>query len=180
MIKLRSDVDADQLQRASAYALGLGGVLPFWTTPFIGAYANWWGEAVAASIAQWGLFYAAIIVSFMSGGRWAFRVLEVDLRPTSVFGGFLGAVTPALIAWVLIGLPPVIGDTEIGTGLRYFLMGMLLIVQLTQDDDQARIGKVIPAWYMQLRNLLVLGAATPLMLPQAFGFIRTLLFGEPA
>ncbi|MEM9837976.1 MAG: DUF3429 domain-containing protein [Pseudomonadota bacterium] len=180
MIKVRSDVDTDRLQQASAYALGLGGVLPFWTIPFVGAYAAWWGEDIAATIAQWGLFYAAIIVSFMSGGRWAFRVLEVDMRPTSVFGGFLGAVAPALIAWVLIGLPPTLGDTEIGNGLRFFLMGALLIIQLTQDDDQARIGPAIPQWYMRLRGLLVLGAATPLMLPQALGFIRTLVLGDPA
>lgn len=180
MIKVRSDVDADKLQQASAYALGLGGVLPFWTIPFMGAYTAWWGEEVAASIGQWGLFYAAVIVSFMSGGRWAFRVLEVDQRSASVFGGFLGAVTPALIAWVLIGLPPTLGEIEIGTGLRFFLMGTLLIIQLVQDDDQARIGKAIPPWYMRLRSILVMGAATPLILPQVFGFLRTLLFGEPA
>lgn len=162
MKEIRSQVDRGELKTRSARWLGFGGLIPFWSLPFIQFAEPAMGEDWVLAFERWIVLYGAIIVSFMGGGRWAFRVFDVDDRPSAVFGGFLGAVTPALIAWVIAGLPEIIGGYAFAMLPRLFLIALLLLVQLAQDWVHYRRGGV-PPWYFDLRLMLVTGATTPIL-----------------
>lgn len=164
MLKVTSEVDGDALKTSSAIALGFAGLIPFWTVPFFPLAAGWFGEDVALAVSQWIVIYAAVIASFMSGGRWAFRIMQPDTRPAAVFGGFLGAVVPALVVWVIASLPDPLFGMTFGPMAKLFWIAVILILQLFQDDEQALEGG-IPGWYMRLRTMLVIGASTPILLP---------------
>ncbi|MEM1380445.1 MAG: DUF3429 domain-containing protein [Pseudomonadota bacterium] len=176
MEKITSTVDSEKLKVSSAYALGLGGLIPFWTIPFIGQIAVWWDEETALAYGEWIVLYAAIIASFMSGGRWAFRVLQPDTRPASVFGGFLGAVGPALVAWVIAAAPAEVLGTPFGLQARFFCLAVILLVQLFQDGSQVGPGGV-PPWYFRLRTMLAVGATTPILLPMLILWVMWIFTG---
>ncbi|NRA29249.1 MAG: DUF3429 domain-containing protein [Parvularculaceae bacterium] len=174
MDNIESQVDVGRLKTSSAAALGFGGVLPFWVAPFTGLLGSQISVELEAMLDLWIVLYAAIIVSFMSGGRWAFSVLAPDTRPGSVFGGFLGAVTPALAAWVIAALPSPLFGYDFGTDARLVLLAGLLILQLLQDSSHTDRGG-LPLWYMDLRTLLVIGATTPLLGPPLLRALGALL-----
>lgn len=160
MLKVTSAHDQARRQEISAQALGFSGLLPFWSLPFLPAIAWGFGDVFADDVLNAAMLYGAVIVSFMSGGRWAFRVVDADRA--GVFSGFLGAVTPALIAWAVVALPQSWLDFQFGALARLGCLAALLIFQLFQDRDQA--GGVIPPWYMRLRQMLVTGATTPIFI----------------
>lgn len=164
MHNVESEIDVGRLKTNSALALGFGGVLPFWIAPFTGLISTQINLDLGSMMETWIVLYAAIIVSFMSGGRWAFSVLAPDARPSSVFGGFLGAVTPALAAWVIVALPSPLFDRDFSAEARLVLLAGLLILQWLQDNSHTDRGGM-PLWYMDLRTALVLGATSPLLGP---------------
>jgi len=169
-----SEVDVGRLKTGSAFALGFGGLLPFWTAAVIRWWPDWIGEDLAAIWSVWLVLYAAIIVSFMAGGRWAFSVLAPDTRPASVFGGFLGAIGPALAAWVIAAIPTQLFGRTFDAEPKLILLAGLLVLQWFQDNSHTNRGGM-PLWYMELRTVLVLGATTPIFFPPIIRMLGTAL-----
>ncbi|GGY45145.1 DUF3429 domain-containing protein [Parvularcula lutaonensis] len=160
MVKeVHSSVDTGALRSRSAQWLGFAGLIPFWMLPIIqfgeAGLGTEWKHAAETAI----LLYGVTIVSFMGGGRWVFRIFDVDDSPTSLFGGFLAAVMPPLVAWAVAAAPDILWGREFGPLPRCLIVAFLLLYQLGQDWAHRR---VIPAWYMELRIMLTIGATAPI------------------
>lgn len=161
MIEIRSTVDAEQLRQRSARWLGLGGLVPFWTLPLLRFFEEAMGTQWLVAAEQWVLIYGVTIVSFMGGGRWVFRLFDPATHPAALFGGFLGAVMPPLVAWVVASLPDVVLGSPLGPLARLAIIALLLLYQLFQDVAHRA---VMPGWYVELRIVLTVGATTPIVL----------------
>lgn len=161
MKEIHSSVDSDALRNRSAQWLGFAGLIPFWMLPIVqfgeAGLGEEWKRAAETAV----LLYGVTIVSFMGGGRWVFRIFDVDDRPLALFGGFLAAVMPPLIAWVTAAAPEIMWGREFGPLARLLIIAFLLLFQLGQDWAHRRN---IPGWYMDLRIMLTVGATTPIFL----------------
>ncbi|MEM8773572.1 MAG: DUF3429 domain-containing protein [Pseudomonadota bacterium] len=129
--------------------LGLAGLLPFiwsaatvlspelalWTTRMFGP--RFIGPFV-------GLFYGAIILSFMSGVLWGFAT---KMTGPSAATGYVLSVIPAL--WVFFTHGG--GPENAGTSLMFGFAAILLI-----DWTFWRNG-IAPHWWMQLRIMVTAG-----------------------
>jgi len=126
--------------------LGLCGLLPFiWGAitvlqPDLGL---WTAQSLSARFAgpYVGLFYGAIILSFMSGVLWGFATKLNGAQATS---GYALSVIPALWAFFMTGG----GPTSAGINLIIGFVGLLGLDWLFW-----RYG-VAPEWWMRLRLLL--------------------------
>lgn len=158
---------ADRLRDAPAAALilGFGGLIPFIAGP-IGLAI---GGPAALQAANALPVYAAVIVSFLAGGRWAGElVLQGDAPRTGVL---TLSILIALSAWIGViiqvwnrpGLP---FNAELA-GWMILIAGFL--VQYLWDRSAIR-GATFPAWYAPLRLILTLGAVLSLL---AAAWLRT-------
>jgi len=137
--------------------LGFGGLIPF-AAGALGVFAGGQAEIQAANALP---VYAAVILSFLAGGRWT---LEISLKPDAPSSGaLLLAITLSLAGWLAVLLqvwsgPRLPFDGELaGWGV---LIGGFLI-QYLWDRGAVRGGQ-LPAWYLPLRLLLTLGAVLSL------------------
>jgi len=130
----------------SALILGLAGVLPFaW------GVATLWSPALALQTVAWigprfvgpyvGLFYGAVILSFMSGVLWGFAT-RAEGRVAAT--GYALATLPTLWAFFTTGG----GDVSAATALIAGFVGLLGLDWLFWNQGLA------PRWWMKLRVLL--------------------------
>lgn len=141
----------------TALMLGFGGLVPF----FAGAFGIALGGQASIQAANFLPIYAAVILSFLAGGRWTAEiVLRADApRP----GVLLLAVILSLSGWLAVlmqvwnrpGLP---FDTELA-GWGMLIAGF--VIQYLWDRGAVR-GGTFPRWYLPLRLILTLGAVISL------------------
>ncbi len=133
----------------SALWLGLAGLLPFaW------GVVTMWSEPAAALTQAWvgprfvgpyvGLFYGAIILSFMSGVLWGFATKAEGAVAAS---GYALSVLPALWAFFLTGG----GPASAGLSLMAGFVGLLGLDFMFWRQGLA------PRWWMKLRLILTSG-----------------------
>ncbi|WP_440959143.1 DUF3429 domain-containing protein [Oceanicaulis sp. LC35] len=129
--------------------LGFGGLLPF----LAGAIGVMAGGQAALQAATALPVYAAVILSFLAGGRWASELVIRSDTPRS--GVMLLSILLSLSGWVAVviqvwnrpGLP---FDLElVGWGL--LILGF--VIQFLWDRTAIR-GATFPGWYMPLRFFL--------------------------
>jgi putative flippase GtrA len=133
--------------------LGFAGLVPF----FAGAFGIALGGPAAIQAANFLPIYAAVILSFLAGGRWTAEiVLRADAPRTGVL---LLAVALALGGWLAVLLqvwnrPGLPFDTELA-GWGILIAGF--VIQYLWDRGAVR-GGTLPRWYLPLRLVLTLGA----------------------
>ncbi|MEM9798473.1 MAG: DUF3429 domain-containing protein [Pseudomonadota bacterium] len=139
----------------SALLLGLSGLIPFaW-----GAATLWsptlagWGMASLGPrfIGPYiGLFYGAVILSFMSGVLWGFATKAEGAVAATGYGL---SVLPALWAFFMTGGGPVSASIALIAGF----VGLLGLDWLFWNQGLA------PAWWMKLRLILTAGVVLCLL-----------------
>lgn len=144
--------------------LGFGGLIPF-VAGAIGMALGGQAELQAANALP---VYAAVILSFLAGGRWT---AELVIHADAPRGGvLLLAVLIALAGWIAVpmqvwnrpGLPI---DLELA-GWAVLIAGF--VIQYLWDRAAIREA-VLPDWYLPLRLLLTSGAVLSL---SAAAFVR--------
>lgn len=139
----------------SALLLAFAGLLPFvW-----GVVTLWFPEVALYTIA-WvgprfvgpyvGLFYGAVILSFMSGVLWGFATKAEGQVATT---GYALSVLPALWAFFMTGG----GDESAAIALIAGFVGLLGLDWLFWSHGLA------PAWWMKLRIGLTVGVVACLL-----------------
>ncbi|MEO1038827.1 MAG: DUF3429 domain-containing protein [Pseudomonadota bacterium] len=150
---------------ASALILGFGGLIPF----FAGPVGLMIGGPAAIQAANALPIYAAVILSFLAGGRWAGELMLRGDAPRT--GVLVLAISLALAGWIAVILqvwngPALPFNGELA-GWGVLISGFL--IQYLWDRAAVRDG-ALPAWYLPLRLLLTLGAVASLA---AAAWIRT-------
>lgn len=134
----------------SARWLGAAGLLPFALT----AAASWLAPPDLRGIGLFALAsYGMVILSFLGGVHWglALRAPAAEARFAAPRLGL--GVVPALVGWVALMLPPVLGLGLLAAGI---------LATAGVEALAARRG-LVPAEYLRLRWLLSLGAALCLL-----------------
>ncbi|MGP6086964.1 DUF3429 domain-containing protein [Antarctobacter jejuensis] len=134
-----------QIPRA-ALLLGLAGVLPFaWgaLTILVPGLQDWGLAHIGPRFVgpYVGLFYGAVILSFMSGVLWGFATKAESNRAAT---GYALSTLPALWAFFTTGG----GESRAAINLIFGFLALLLL-----DYAFARWG-LAPAWWLRLRVLL--------------------------
>lgn len=142
---------------ASALILGFGGLIPF----VGGAIMLALGGPLAIQAAVGLPVYAAVILSFMAGGRWASELVLKGDEPRA--GVLLLAIVLALAGWIAVLLqvwngPALPFDGEL-MGWGVLIAG--LVISYLWDRAAVRDG-AFPGWYLPLRGLLTAGAVVSL------------------
>ncbi len=137
--------------------LGFGGLVPF----VGGALGLAIGGPVALQAANALPIYAAVILSFLAGGRWAAElVIRSDAPRTGVL---VLAVSIALAGWIAVPLQ-VWSQPGIPLNLELTGWGILIagfVFQYLWDRAAIREA-VFPDWYLPLRMMLTTGAVISL------------------
>ncbi|MCC5997058.1 MAG: DUF3429 domain-containing protein [Oceanicaulis sp.] len=144
--------------------LGFAGLVPF----VAGALGLAMGGQIALQAANALPVYAAVILSFLAGGRWAAELVIRADAPRS--GVLILAVILSLAGWLAVlmqvwGRPGLPLDLEL-TGWGVLIAGFAIAYLW---DRAAVRGATYPAWYLPLRLLLTAGAMLSLILA---AFIR--------
>ncbi len=136
--------------RGLAEPLGYAGLLPFLLGP-LGAFGagSVVHEAIAPGLVMWCLFYGAIILSFMAGGRWGLAVEKGE------GGRLIPAVTPALIGWAALVPDTLLFGGSISIQARLIV---LIIAFAGLFAAEVRSGE-LPSWYQTLRLRLTTGVS---------------------
>lgn len=135
-----------QMIPRSALLLGLAGLLPFvWgsLTVLSDPLYSWSMQTLGGRFTgpYIGLFYGAIILSFMSGVLWGFATKATGAVAAS---GYVLSVLPALWAFFMTGGGPVSASISLMAGF----VGLLALDFMFWKQGLA------PVWWMQLRILL--------------------------
>lgn len=133
----------------SACALGAAGLVPF----FGAALALWAGPAnLRGSALQALLFYTATILSFLGGVRWGHEIARQGNVRAVVL---IGAVAPAVAAWLLLILP-----------IRFGIVPQLagLMVAMAGAGVWDRTSALLPLWYRKLRLWLTIAAEAAILI----------------
>lgn len=150
---------------AIAIVLGFGGLIPF----VAGAVGLAIGGPAALQAANALPVYAAVILSFLAGGRWAAELVlkgdepRASVLTLSVLIALSGWIAVVMQVWNRPGLPL---NAELAGWL--ILAGGFLVQYLW--DRSAIRGASFPDWYAPLRLLLTLGAVLSLL---AAAWVRT-------
>lgn len=121
--------------------LGAGGLLPFlalalmlWALP----------AAYTETAVTWLLAYSAVILCFVGALHWGVALVHPEMgdRERALLTAW--SVVPALVAWIALALPPLVG---------MLLMLTMFIVQLVADHVLVRHFSVTP-WFLYLRRRL--------------------------
>ena len=130
----------------AALILGLAGTLPFlWgaVTVLVPSLGLWTAQTLGGRFAgpYVGLFYGAVILSFMSGVLWGFATKADGAQAAT---GYALSVIPALWAFFMTGGGPVTAAANLIAGF----LGLLLL------DWQFQRWGLAPDWWLKLRLLL--------------------------
>lgn len=120
--------------------LGLGGLLPFLALTAVLVVAPRgpaWVEELLVS-------YAALIVTFVGALQWGIAMRDPSTDPRSLWWLYGWGVTPSLVAWMALLLPP---------RPALSLLGVVFIVAWFMDLRAVRRHGA-PPWYLPLRTLL--------------------------
>lgn len=137
--------------------LGFAGLVPF----FAGAFGIALGGQASIQAANFLPIYAAVILSFLAGGRWTAEIVLRADAPRS--GVLLLAIVLALSGWFAVLMqvwnrPDLPFDTELA-GWGILIAGF--VIQYLWDRGAVR-GGTLPRWYLPLRLILTLGAVISL------------------
>lgn len=135
-----------------ALIVGLAGLIPFVALAL--GIALRIGNIPVMSAAL--LTYGGIILSFLGGIRWGFAVKAE--RGYSAFFQFGMSVLPALLGWWAMFLPLPLGFGVLATGLAVWFV----------FERLSPAPSAVPSWYVALRAVLTLGAASSLILAAVF------------
>jgi glutaredoxin len=130
-----------KLQPASRYPtaaawMGYLGLLPF----FLAGLGLWLGPTW---LAGWLLAYGAVILAFVGAIHWGLAMSADGLLAEP----FYASVLPALVGWVALLMPPLIG-------LPVLIAGF--IAWRVWEHRAAPV--VLPSWFRRLRSVLTVGA----------------------
>ena len=144
--------------------LGFAGILPF----VAGALGLALGGQAALQAANALPVYAAVILSFMAGGRWAGELVIHGDKPRT--GVLVLAILIALAGWIAV---PLQVWSRPGSAVNFELVGwgVLIagfVIQFLWDRSAIR-DALFPGWYLPLRLYCTLGAVISLSLA---AFIR--------
>lgn len=144
--------------------LTFAGILPF----AAGALGLAIGGQAALQAANALPVYAAVILSFMAGGRWAGELVIHGDKPRT--GVMVLAVTIALAGWIAV---PLQVWSRPGLPVNFELVGWGIliagfVIQYLWDRAAIR-DATFPGWYLPLRLYATLGAVISLSLA---AFIR--------
>ena len=121
---------------------GALGLIPFWAPSLIAWARPEFADAMRTALA----IYAALVLSFLGGARWAFAV-----TPPSVNGLVVSlAMLPTLVGFGLLLAP---------AGAQWARLPGLAVALLVMGAWDLRRGDP-PGWYPRLRGLLTLGAVS--------------------
>ena len=139
----------------AALLLGLAGLLPFaWGVltmwfPWLGLQTvAWVGPRFVGPYV--GLFYGAVILSFMSGVLWGFATRA---EPSIAATGYALSTLPALWAFFMTGG----GDQAAAIALMAGFVGLLGLDWMFWNQGLA------PPWWMKLRLILTAGVLACLL-----------------
>jgi hypothetical protein len=144
--------------------LGFGGLIPF----VAGAVGMGLGGQAELQAANALPVYAAVILSFLAGGRWSAELVIRSDTPRS--GVLLGSIIIALAGWIAVPLQ-VWSRPGLTLNLELIGWGVLIAgfaIQYLWDRAAIR-DAVFPEWYLPLRSMLTLGAVVSLSIA---AFIR--------
>lgn len=130
-----------------ALLLGIAGLLPFWGLAVFVPNADP-GLSETALRAQ--MTYGALILSFLGGVHWGLAAVN-RIKADWLHLGW--GVTPSLVAWGALFLPPV-------TGLCVLIFGFVaagVIDFRIFNADNATV------WFARLRTILTIGAVSALL-----------------
>jgi hypothetical protein len=129
-----------------ARLLGLTGLLPFWACAAVAAFGQgaWAAAGLHAQIA-----YGAVILTFLGGVHWGVA-LRMEATPSWARLGW--SVTPSLLGWAALLMPPLPALALLAAGLA-----IALAVDLKTLGEP-----VAPRWYAALRRILTAGALASL------------------
>ncbi|WP_222519230.1 DUF3429 family protein [Spiribacter salinus] len=122
--------------------MGYLGLLPF----LAGALGVWFGPAW---LAGWLAAYGAVILSFVGAIHWGLAMH----RPAAAPEAFYASVTPALVGWVALLLPRLIGLPILAAGFIAWRIW-----------EHRQPGDVLPRWFRRLRTVLTIGAVSALLI----------------
>ncbi len=131
-----------------ALVLGLGGLLPFFTSAYLSFSADI--KSSAMGLLSLGT-YGAVILSFLGGIRWGL-VLN-NKSQVQKWAPLTWSVVPSLIAWPALLLPS-----------RYMLsvLAVGFLFQYAMDNEAIK-AKKMPTWFGRLRLILTTGAVLSLL-----------------
>lgn len=133
------------------FALGLGGLIPFWALAVAHVLPTSFG--LDPALVAWALaIYAATILSFLGGIRWGLTVAGGQ-RGGAAFD-YAVSVIPQLWGWAAMILP----DRP-----RFLALALALLVLGPLDRRLVARG-LAPAWFGRLRVILSVGAGAALIL----------------
>lgn len=132
-----------------ALVLGLGGLIPFFTTAILVWLPTHNGYSDIATLALGG--YGAVILSFLGGVRWG--NLLFDHERMQQWMPLTLSVLPSLIAWPALMLPPVWMLALLAAG---FVLQYALDVAAGKREE-------LPTWFLRLRLILTCGAVFSLL-----------------
>lgn len=134
----------------TAFVLGLAGLIPFLVSAFLTFASE--GAFLGLDVRLIGLFYGAVILSFLGGIRWGLAIApltRVDrAKDISI------SVLPSLLGFFALLLP-------LTAGLGLLFAGFAL--QYLWDFQSHRKGH-LPGWFHLLRLILSLGAGASILL----------------
>lgn len=141
----------------SALLLGLAGLIPFVWGAITAAFpdlAMWSVRTIGSRLTgpYVGLFYGAIIMSFMSGVLWGFATRATGMVAST---GYALSVIPALWAFFMTGG----GPTSAGISLIAGFIGLLGLDWLFWKQGLA------PDWWLSLRVMLTVVVVACLAVP---------------
>ena len=140
-----NNINSDQ-DVIMARVLGFGGLIPFFVCAAI-MYSGNPGASVVALFAH--AVYGAVILSFVGAVHWGLAMHEDRSHYWYVW-----SVAPAIMGWLAIVL----------LDIKISLLALAIAFSLAWSvDRQASLRGLIPTWYMQMRNILTVGAALSLL-----------------
>ena len=144
--------------------LGIAGLLPFVGGAIGLALGGQWELQAANALPV----YAAVILSFLAGGRWSAELVIRGDAPRA--GVLIFAILISLAGWIAVPLQ-VWSQPGLPLNLELVGWGVLIfgfVIQYLWDRSAIRAA-TFPAWYGPLRSICTLGAVLSLCLA---AFIR--------
>jgi len=130
-----------------AFGLGIAGLLPFWGLAVLVSIAD---PALSETALRAQMAYGALILSFLGGVHWGIAAVN---RLNAGWLRLGWGVTPSLVAWAALFLPPAWGLCVLVSG---FLTAAVIDFRIFTADNAT-------VWFARLRTILSAGAVSALL-----------------